>query len=287
MHDQIDTFISSGVPPFETDTANILMDGTVSVGDTTDVPRSNHRHATDTSRAAVAQTMNIGTTAVAINRGSGALVLTGITSIDGSAATCAGNAATATTLANVATPLSGQRIFYNGTYWLNALDSFTSGIGTSGITGTTNYALFPAAQDTITLAIGTYIVDTGFSILVATSTVTSVCNLNIRGGGNAVGSMTWFGSGAITLNGNRTNYRVAATALGTVIPVTITSAVAGRVYTVQGTGILKVTTGGTIIPAYQWGATLTSGVVTLYAENNLRIKQISNSGTTVAQGGWA
>ena len=286
-HSQIDTFISSGVPAFETSTSNIKMDGAVSVGALGTVPRADHIHASDTSRAAVAQTMNIGTTAVAINRGSGALVLTGITSIDGAAATCSGNAATATTLQNVATPLSGQRIFYNGTNWLNALDSFTSGVGTSGITGSTNYALFPSAQDTITLAIGTYIVDISFSILVATSTVSSVCNLNMRGAGTAVGSMTWFGTGCITLNGTTTNHRVAATALGTNIAVTVASAVSGRVYTAQGRGILKVTTGGTIIPAYQWGSTLTSGAVTLYAENLCHIQQISNSGTTVAQGGWA
>jgi len=69
--------------------------------------------------------------------------------------------------------------------------------------------------------------------------------------------------------------------------VTAASAVAGRVYTIQGFGILKVTTAGTIIPAYQFGATLTSGVTTLYAENMMEITQISTSGTTTAQGGWA
>jgi hypothetical protein len=44
--------------------------------------------------------MNIGTTAVAINRASGTLALTGITSIDGSSASCTGNAVTATTATN-------------------------------------------------------------------------------------------------------------------------------------------------------------------------------------------
>src|SRR3989344_2263655 len=42
------------------------------------------------NKAAVNQTMYIGTTAVTINRASGALALTGITSIDGSAATVTG-----------------------------------------------------------------------------------------------------------------------------------------------------------------------------------------------------
>jgi hypothetical protein len=60
--------------------------------------------------AANNQTMYIGTTSVAINRTSGAIALTGITSIDGNAATattattagtCTGNAATVTTNANM------------------------------------------------------------------------------------------------------------------------------------------------------------------------------------------
>jgi hypothetical protein len=40
------------IPAFEASTANILMDGTVSVGDTVTVPRANHRHPVDTSRLA-------------------------------------------------------------------------------------------------------------------------------------------------------------------------------------------------------------------------------------------
>lgn len=49
-HSTIDTFISNR--PFETNTANIKMDGTVSVGVLNAVPRSDHIHATDTSRLA-------------------------------------------------------------------------------------------------------------------------------------------------------------------------------------------------------------------------------------------
>ncbi len=52
--------------------------------------------------AANSSTMYIGTTAVALNRASAALVLTGITSIDGSSASTTGNAATATTATNLA-----------------------------------------------------------------------------------------------------------------------------------------------------------------------------------------
>lgn len=62
-------------------TATPLMDGTASVGTSTLAARQDHRHPTDTSRAAVGQTMYIGTTAVAINRASGTLNLAGIGSL--------------------------------------------------------------------------------------------------------------------------------------------------------------------------------------------------------------
>jgi hypothetical protein len=64
--------------------------------------------------ALTAQTMNIGTTAVAINRGSAALVLTGITSIDGSAATLGGATFAAPGAIGGGTPGSGA--FTSGTF---------------------------------------------------------------------------------------------------------------------------------------------------------------------------
>ena len=164
---------------------------------------------------------------------------------------------------------------------------FTSGVGTSGITLNTNYALFPAAGDTITLPVGTYYVQTAFQITVATATVSATTALNIRGAGTAVGSMTWHGTSSITQGGAASQFQVAATALGTNIVVTAASAVAGRVYLVRGTGILKVTTAGTIIPAYQFSATLTSGVVTLFADNHMVITPLASSGTATQTGAWA
>jgi hypothetical protein len=62
-------------------TATPLMDGTAAVGISTLAARQDHIHPTDTSRAAVGQTMYIGTTAVAINRASATLNLTGIGSL--------------------------------------------------------------------------------------------------------------------------------------------------------------------------------------------------------------
>ena len=68
--------------------------------------------------------------------------------------------------------------------------------------------------------------------------------------------------------------------------LTAASAVAGRVYSAQFKGIMNVTTAGTIIPAYQFSATLTSGVVTLNTLNHMKIKQMADTSVTTA-GGWA
>lgn len=80
------TSLSDGTP---------LINGMAAAGNGTAASRWNHVHPTDTGRAATNQTFYIGTTQLAINRASGALALTGITSIDGSSASCTGNAATA------------------------------------------------------------------------------------------------------------------------------------------------------------------------------------------------
>ncbi len=86
--------------------------GTAGSGDGT--PASPYIHAMTfvdlDGYSLINQTMYIGTTAVAINRGSAALVLTGITSIDGSAATLSGNLSNiaSSTSANLASTLSDE-----------------------------------------------------------------------------------------------------------------------------------------------------------------------------------
>ncbi len=86
--------------------------GTAGSGDGT--PASPYIHAMTfvdlDGYSLINQTMYIGTTAVAINRGSAALVLTGITSIDGSAATLSGNLSNiaSSTSANLAATLSDE-----------------------------------------------------------------------------------------------------------------------------------------------------------------------------------
>jgi hypothetical protein len=200
---------------------------------------------------------------------------------------------------NLTTPEAGA-IEYDGTI-LSAttntgfnrgtipITNYTSGIGTAGITLTTNYPIFPAANDTITLPVGTYLVSMAVRVAVAGSTVSSACNLNVRGGGTAVGSFSWRGVGSILDAGAASSFAVAATALGTVITVTAASAANPRQYIFVGQGILKVTTQGTIIPSYQFAATLTSGTTTLVADNYMTIQQLDTQSAAAfgpAGTGW-
>jgi hypothetical protein len=85
--------------------------------------------------------------------------------------------------------------------------------------------------------------------------------------------------GSITNGGSPVQY-FCASSIATNQLVTAASAVAGRVYVVNLEGMLDITTAGTIIPSYQWGATLTSGVVTMSSANNIVIEKVSNTQTS-------
>jgi hypothetical protein len=176
---------------------------------------------------------------------------------------------------------------------------FTSGVGVSGIALTTNYALFPAANDTITLPVGTYRYEISFALQVATSTTGSTLSFNPRGtSGTAIGTFTYDGHGTVgttgSPSGTSTQYwyatntlaGTASTSAGSLI-VAPTSAAAGRLYIVRGGGILRITTAGSIIPSYQFATSPTSGVVTLYLENHMKITPLTASGNAASTGAWA
>ena len=164
---------------------------------------------------------------------------------------------------------------------------FTSGVGTSGATIATDYALFPAANDTITLPVGTYDIEMSYRIDVSGSTDAATCDLNIRGTGTAVGTFAGISLGTTVVNTPAFSIPFAATALGTQVVVTPTTGANPRNYVVFLRGILKITTSGTIIPSYRFSATLNAGTVTLYADNTLTITPMSNSGTTTVVGAWS
>ncbi len=103
----------------------------------------------------------------------------------------------------------------------------------------------------------------------------------VQGVGNIYGTLR----GTIINGGSPVQYSLGAT-LGTNITATAASNVAGRVYTVNVEAVLDITTAGTIIPSYQFSATLARGVVTLSPLNNMIIEKIANS-SVATTGGWA
>ena len=166
---------------------------------------------------------------------------------------------------------------------------YVSGTGTAGITISVNYPIFPAANDTITLPVGTYLVRMRVRSAVSGSTSSGAFAINLLGGGNAGGTFSWGGTGAILDAGAASSFIVAATALGTNITVTAASAANPRQYIALGEGILKVTTAGTIIPSYQYTATLTSGTTTLVPDNYMIIQSLDSRANTLsgpAGAGW-
>lgn len=165
---------------------------------------------------------------------------------------------------------------------------FTLGASPSTtLTGSTNIPLFPAANDTITLPIGTYLVETAFQITVATSTVSATVAINMSGGGTAAGTASWTAQSSITAGGAANMFRVASGNITANAVVTAASAVAGRVYIVRARGIMRITTAGTIIPSVQWSATLTSGVLTWEPSNHMIITPLTSSGTANFTGAFS
>jgi hypothetical protein len=172
--------------------------------------------------------------------------------------------------------------------WNNP-DLFTSGAGTApGTNAGTNYPIFPSANDSISLPIGTYKVEFFVRSTVATSTVSATMNFSMLGAGTAAGSFaavvqSFAGSGT---NGADNIFSVTPFGSGGTA-ITTASAVAGRNYLAHGNGVLRITTAGTIIPSILWSSTLTSGSVTLDSGNYMMITQLSNSGTAASVGSWS
>jgi len=165
----------------------------------------------------------------------------------------------------------------------------TSGIGTTGsYAATTNYILFPTPNDTLTLAVGTYKIELSMGLDVAGSTTSAALYFSLRGAGTAVGTLTFNSSGTTTSYGTSTQIYTSQNAISGTVQLTNSATGASRQYIVRGTGILRVTTAGTIIPSYQYSSTLVSATSsTLYADNYLIITPLSTSATAASTGSWS
>jgi len=162
-------------------------------------------------KAAVGQTMYIGTTQVAINRASAALVLTGITSIDGSSASTTGNAATVTgatfTTALIvntgAVTLTGD--VAGSTLTLGAGASSVSGANTGDNATNTQYSGLAASKADVgqTFYIGTtqVAINRASAALTLAGLTLTTPELGLATGTSLdLGTTTLYGSRAITVD---------------------------------------------------------------------------------------
>ena len=216
--------------------------------------------------ALVGQTMNIGTTAVAINRGSGALSLTG-TSIDGSSGSCTGNSATVTGLGVTAL----KTLTVSNSLTLAATDGATLTIGAGGTLGTAAYTSSGAY-----LAVGGTAADSsklGGSLPAAYALVGQTMNIGTtavainRGSGalslagtsidGSSGSCT--GTASVATNTTITN---DVTAVATVYPTWVTANTGNLPQNVSSTKLSFVPSTGTLTSTLLSASTLTSTVAT-------------------------
>jgi hypothetical protein len=173
------------------------------------------------------------------------------------------------------------------------ITNYTSGVGTS-LTATaeaTLQVLLPAANDTITLSIGTYFLDLACTFTRGTvSTTSAQAQINILGTGGAVGSFSGMSLSSPTAGGATANFAFNAVNINVSNVVTAASTTISGVYTITLRGMLKVTTAGTIIPQYNLSANLASaGTATAPNVLYFRLQQIDTQSAAAfgpAGTGW-
>jgi hypothetical protein len=161
---------------------------------------------------------------------------------------------------------------------------YTKGAGTSGIDSSVLYPLFPSANDTLSLGVGTYKISMNLYFKIDGSTVSASARLNLRGAGTAVGNIFATTRGNASNGGNAVQ-NFFNSSIETTQIVTSTTSVTSRIYTVNVEGIIDITTAGTIIPSYNFSSTLTGGEMVIFsAGNHMSIEKISN--TVTSNIGW-
>lgn len=172
---------------------------------------------------------------------------------------------------------------------------YTSGAGTilTLLSEATNQLLFPAANDTITLPIGTYSMRLIFATTrPAGSSTSAQLRVRLGGAGTAVGTFrgTAIGSSAVSPSGGTpSQFLLNGVTLTADNNVSAASTTAGHTYVSLVTGILRITTAGTFIPQYSLSANLVgaSGANASSAANQMILQSLTTSDSAAATGGWA
>jgi hypothetical protein len=280
-----------------------VNDGNLTLGtDTTN--KSVRIHTGGTLTANVVATFNSPGT-ISTNNTSGALVVTGGIGVSGNLSLATQSTSIAPLKFSAGSLLASQvagAMEYDGyvlTFNANvnlgrspiAQHVFTSGVGTNT---TTSAALFPSANDTITVPVGTYLFECSFRADITTGPSATAAYLTFSplGSGtatcstsySAVSTLNTTAPGVATVPSTATLTHVISTAQVYVGPVSTISTVAYRTTRIRG--ILRVTAQGTIIPTYGYSTSPTNST-TLYTDNYFSLTPLSGSGSTASVGQWA
>lgn len=170
---------------------------------------------------------------------------------------------------------------------------YTSGAGTilTLQAEATDQVLFPSANDTISLPIGTYRIEFGISMQrAAGSTTAATLNVTLNGsGGGSAGTFSGLAVGSVGTNATPSATVVNGASITATTAVSASNNTVSSVYSVVFTGILRITTAGVFSPRYRLSANLVSatGANSINAANYMIIQNLATSGSSVATGGWA
>jgi hypothetical protein len=166
---------------------------------------------------------------------------------------------------------------------------YTSGQGTNLSLGSesVNQPIFPTANDIITLSSGTYFIQLNVTLSrgAGGSTVAQP-RINLGGGGTAVGTFsgTSTSRSSVGTGAGMSAYSNVALTVDNLIDGPSGSAATHFLYI---TGILRITSSGTIQPKYSMSINLVSGgAVIPGAGNFMTIQSLATSSTAASSGGW-
>ena len=163
----------------------------------------------------------------------------------------------------------------------------TTGAGPTQATVTlnTNYPIFPAANDTLTVAAGTYRIAAALNVVIS-GTVAHVLSFDIKGAGNA--TITSMALSVFATNANSVSVQTPTltliTGTGGQVAITATSAAAATNRIIQVSGIIRIGVAGTLIPSVAASAGTTG--LSFGANNFMEFIPLGANNIT-AVGAWA
>jgi len=163
---------------------------------------------------------------------------------------------------------------------------FTMGAGVTVATPliSTNYPIFPLANDAVSVVAATYRIR-GVIGVVCAGTIANILRLSIKGAGSAITSSIAYT--ATATNGNAatpTGFQMSYITSDVAADVTSTSAAAATNRTISIEGIIRISVAGTLIPSVQFSAA-PGGALSFKASNFLELTPMGSSSVSLV-GQW-